>query len=70
MFYEVHRVDIVRLLGGNLGMLPRFQIYEARMVKTADTKDEPSAKKIKENELKNERNFIVDGKLERRSTGF
>ena len=70
MFYEVHKVDIVRLLGGNLGMLPRFQIYEARMVNTADTKDEPSAKKTKENEMKNERNFIVDGKLERRSTGF
>ena len=70
MFYETHKTDIVRLMGGNLGMLPRFQIFEARLIQAVDDKDEPSAKRMRKNELKNERNFTVDGKLEQKSTGF
>ena len=76
MFYEIHQRDIIRLMGGNLGMLPRFRVFEAREKdEENEEKDEPAVKKRrgerkKEKGLKNERNFIVDGKLEQKSAGF
>ena len=77
MFYEIHQRDIIRLMGGNLGMLPRFRVFEAREKgkEGENDEDEPPSKRkrderIKEKGLKNERNFIVDGKLEQKSAGF
>ena len=71
MFYEIHQVDLVRLLGGHLGMLPRFQVFETRELKTKVKEEgEPEPKRKKEAELKNGRKFSVDGKLEQKSTGF
>ena len=67
-------MDAIRLLGGSLGMLPRFRIFETRELKmTANEPDEsgePIAKKKKKGGLKNERKFVVDEKLELKSTGF
>ena len=57
-------------------MLPRFRVFEAREKdEENEEKDEPAVKKRrgerkKEKGLKNERNFIVDGKLEQKSAGF
>ena len=77
MFYEIHQRDIIRLMGGNLGMLPRFRVFEARETEKEEEKDEsePTVKRcryerVKEKGLKNGRNFVVDGKLEQKSAGF
>ena len=71
MFYEIHRVDVIRLLGGNMGMLPRFKIFETREIRSkAKEENEPEPKRKKEVELKNERKFVIDEKLEQKSTGF
>ena len=71
MFYMIHKQDIVRLLGANLGMLPRFRIFESKEQKKEEkTEDEPSSKRIKMSGLKNGRRFVVDGKLEQKPSGF
>ena len=71
MFYKIHKVDVVRLLGGSLGMLPRFKIFETReMNEEEENKEEPVSKRKKKVEMKNERRFVVDEKLEQKSAGF
>ena len=71
MFYKIHKVDVVRLLGGNLGMLPRFKIFETRETdEDVEISEEPISKRKKKVEMKNERRFVVDGKLEQKSAGF
>ena len=52
-------------------MLPRFKIFETRETEEKrEDEDEPVSKRKKTVGTKNERKFVVDGKLEQKSAGF
>ena len=58
-------MDLIRVLGQNVGLLPRFNVFEVRM---AATKDEPRKKKErKSTKIRPERDYKEKKELEQQT---
>ena len=64
LHYRMHSLDLLRLLGKEIAMLPRFKVFEEKEMKTGDKRKRQSAKEYVSG------GFTEDENLELKATGF